>query len=109
MTTTSSSKENGRTQKGKRRSVSNATSPADDLAPNGIEQSSAGSGGGGGRGGKRVRDDFEEGTEEKKPKGAKKTIKAVDENEGVGLEGEGDGDGDEEEGYTRCVCGKGGK
>lgn len=109
MTTTSSSKENGRTQKGKRRSVSNATSPADDLAVNGIEQSSAGSGGSGGRGGKRVRDEPDEGVEEKKPRGSKKPSKPVDENEDVGMDGDGDGDGDEDGGDTRCVCGKGGK
>jgi hypothetical protein len=106
MTATSSSKESGRTHKGKRRSLSNAASPSDDLNgnPNGTEPSGTSSGGGG-RAGKRVREDTEDPPEEKRPRSLKKSLKVVDESD---MAVDGEGDGDEDGGDTRCVCGKGG-
>jgi len=107
MTTTSNSKEPGRSHKGKRRSFSNAASPSDDLNgnPNGTEPSGTSSGGGG-RAGKRVREDTEDPPEEKRPRSMKKSLKVVDESDMVV---DGEGDGDEDGGDTRCVCGKGGR
>ncbi|PVG00391.1 hypothetical protein CPB86DRAFT_755021, partial [Serendipita vermifera] len=104
MTTTSSSKDSGRTQKGKRRSVSNATSPNEEVTSNlnGGEQSSNGLSNG--RGGKRVRDEQDEIVDEKRPRVPKKGAKATDESD---MAVDGEGDGDEDGGDTRCVCGKG--
>jgi hypothetical protein len=107
MTTTSSSKDNGRSHKGKRRSISNAASPSDDLNgnPNGTEPSGTSSGGGG-RAGKRVREDTDDPPEEKRPRNFKKSLRVVDESD---MAVDGEGDGDEDGGDTRCVCGKGGE
>jgi len=103
--TTTSSKENGRSHKTKRRSVSNAASPSDDLNPNLNGEPSGTSSGGGGRGTKRVRDDTEDPPEEKRPRSMKKAPKIIDDNDML-IDGE--PDGDEDGGDTRCVCGKGG-
>ncbi|KAG8761067.1 hypothetical protein FRC14_007848 [Serendipita sp. 396] len=99
MTATSSSKDNGRSHKGKRRSVSDATSPTDEMTgtANGIEHP------GSGRSGKRSRDDTEDTIEEKRPRGAKKAQRAVDESDMIV---DGEADGEDEGGETRCVCGK---
>jgi hypothetical protein len=99
MTTTSN--------KGKRRSVSDATSPTDEPGNSGpLEGSGPGSGSGSGRSGKRVREDAEDAVEEKRPRGMKKAARVVDESDMV-VDGEGP-DGDED-GDTRCICGRGGK
>lgn len=107
MTTTSNGKENGRSHKSKRRSISNAASPSDEQLNgnlNGTDPSGTSSGGGG-RGPKRVRDGTEEPPEEKRPRSLKKGPKHIDESD---MAVDGEGDGDEDGGDTRCVCGKGG-
>ena len=105
MTTTSSSKENGRTHKSKRTSVSNAASPSDEQ-PNGNLNGTDPSGtSSGGRGTKRVRDGSEEPMEEKRPRSLKKGPKVIDDSD---MAVDGEGDGEEDGGDTRCVCGKGG-
>jgi hypothetical protein len=97
MTTTSN--------KGKRRSVSDATSPTDEAALEG-----SGPGSGSGRSGKRVREEAEDAVEEKRHRGMKKAARVVDEGDmamAVDVDGEGlDGD---EDGATRCICGRGGQ
>ncbi|KIM31458.1 hypothetical protein M408DRAFT_21492, partial [Serendipita vermifera MAFF 305830] len=106
MTTTSNSKENGRSHKSKRRSVSNAASPSDEQLNgnlNGTDPASTSSGGGA-RTTKRVRDGTEEPVEEKKPRSLKRGAKVIEESD---MAVDGEGDGDEDGGDTRCVCGKG--
>lgn len=101
MTTTSS--------KGKRRSVSDATSPTDELGPNNgnsVLDAGSGNGSGSGRSAKRVRDDGEDTMDEKRPRGTKKGPKVVDESD---MAVDADGGEDGEDGDTRCVCGKGGQ
>jgi hypothetical protein len=103
MTTTSN--------KGKRRSVSDATSPTDEPGLNGNGNGNgaldgSGAGSGSGRSGKRVREEVEDAVEEKRPRGMKKAARVVDESEMV-VDGEGP-EGDED-GDTRCICGRGGE